>query len=81
MLKVWRLAFQSYQEPSESAPARLALGPVWVLVGISLLVATVAGPVYEFAEATAAQLLDAQTYGDAVLSETIGPSLPEVPGS
>jgi multicomponent Na+:H+ antiporter subunit D len=81
MLKVWRLAFQSYQEPSESAPARFALGPVWVLVGISLLVATVAGPVYEFAEATAAQLLDAQTYGDAVLSETIGPSLPEVPGS
>lgn len=81
MLKIWRLAFhgeRSLYEPTERRPG---LVPVWLLVGASILLAVVAGPVYEFAEATAGQLLDARSYSRAVLSETVVPGLPEVPGS
>ena len=50
-------------------------------VVVSVLLALVAGPVYEFAEATATQLLDRQGYINAVLvgTETTPPA--EVPGS
>ena len=66
MLKVWRLAF--FGDRPASRPAKPRLAPVWLLVGASVALALAAGPTYEFAEATARQLLDVESYSDAVLS-------------
>ena len=77
MLKVWRLAF--FGDRTASRPAQSRLVPVWLLIGASVLLAVAAGPTYEFAEATARQLLDVQSYGDAVLPGGGGADVAEVP--
>jgi multicomponent Na+:H+ antiporter subunit D len=81
MLKVWRFAFHFAGPASAGGKPQLTLVPVWLLVGISILIATAAGPTYEFAEATARQLLDTESYSAAVLSGTGFVDPPEVPGS
>ena len=72
MLKVWRLAFHGQgsgdAKAGTSAAAGASLAPVWMLVAASVLVALAAGPIYEYAEATAAQILNAEDYSAAVLS-------------
>ena len=76
MLKVWRLAF--FGDRPASRPAEPGLAPIWLLVGASLVLAVAAGPTWEFAEATARQLLDVQAYSDAVLAATGGGGVEEV---
>lgn len=67
MLKIWRLAF--FGDPEETQPVQASLAPLWFLAGITIALALAAGPTYEYAQATAAQLLDVQSYSDAVLSK------------
>jgi multicomponent Na+:H+ antiporter subunit D len=82
MLKVWRLAFHGDAPSSgEGRPSGSRLSPLWMLVGVSIVLAVMAGPTFEFAEATARQLLDARAYSEAVLSATGGFGAAEVPGS
>jgi multicomponent Na+:H+ antiporter subunit D len=81
MLKIWRLAFSGARDGTAAEPFRPALVPVWALAAGSLLLALAAGPAFDFAQATARQLLDQQGYIQAVLSQTASSYLPEVPGS
>jgi multicomponent Na+:H+ antiporter subunit D len=81
MLKVWRLAFRSEGAGGPGAAERPGVAPIWLLVGVSVLLALFAGPTYDFAESTARQLLDAEAYVGFVLSGDAGADLPEVPGS
>ena len=81
MLKVWRLAFQTDGSVNTASPTRTALRPIWLLVGASILLAITAGRTFEFAEATARQLLDPSSYAGAVLSDASGSSASEVPES
>ncbi|MGB5514728.1 MAG: proton-conducting transporter membrane subunit [Thermoanaerobaculia bacterium] len=81
MLKVWRFAFQTDRPQRGGRLAWFGLMPVWLLAGVSILLAVSAGPVYEFAEATARQLLDVQSYARAVLSGPNAVGIVEVPGS
>lgn len=67
MLKIWRLAFFA-SRPAERHAGGPGLTPVWMLAGASLVLAVAAGPTWEFAEATARQLLDAGAYSRAVLA-------------
>ncbi len=80
MLKVWRLAFFAERPAKAAVESGPRPWPVWTLVCASILLAIAAGPAYEFAEATARQLLDARSYADAVLSATSGVALAEAPG-
>lgn len=68
MLKIWRLAFSDAAPPSRERPPAAAptLSPLWLLVAVSVLLALSAGPFFQFAEATAAQLLDPETYSGAL---------------
>jgi multicomponent Na+:H+ antiporter subunit D len=75
MLKVWRLAF--FGDRPAGQPAKSDLTPLWLLVGVSVLLAIVAVPTYEFAEAAARQLLDVEAYSDAVLSGAGGTGVKE----
>jgi len=72
MLKVWRLAFHGNGSSGASAAPRVGasvgLAPIWMLVAASVLMALAAGPIYEFAEATAEQILNVEDYSAAVLS-------------
>jgi hypothetical protein len=81
MLKVWRLAFETSESVSGTAPSWRSLTPVWLLVGASILLALGAGRAYEFAEATAQQLLDQRSYVGTVLSELPDSPASEVPES
>jgi multicomponent Na+:H+ antiporter subunit D len=73
MLKVWRFAFQGAAgEPGPERSARSSLLPLWTLIGVSLLLALAAGPMFEFAEATALQLLNGSDYSEAVLTAVGG---------
>lgn len=80
MLKVWRFAFEEGTSGSHSGGPKLRLVPVWLLAGGSLLMVVAAGPVYEFAEATAGQLLDVNSYTSAVLAGLAEANSPEVLG-
>ena len=64
MLKIWQLAFAGAAPPSAARPgvAPLQLSPLWLLVAVSVVLALCAGPFFRFAEATAGQLLDPQSY-------------------
>lgn len=82
MLKVWRLAFRGDSSASSGVrPARSRLVPLWILVGVSILLALAAGPTLEFADATARQLLDSSAYSQAVLDVEGGFGSVEAPGS
>ena len=70
MLKIWRFSFYSNRTKPYRSERTARLIPIWLLVGVSVAFAFAAQPVYEFAEATAQQLLDAPLYSRAVLSET-----------
>ena len=81
MLKVWRFAFHADGAVSSRDSSRFGFAPVWLLVGTSILIAVSAGPVYEFAEATARQILDVQSYACTVLSGFDQVGVAELPGS
>jgi multicomponent Na+:H+ antiporter subunit D len=78
MLKVWRFAFEKGSSEGRGSGPRFRLAPVWLLVGASLFMIVAAGTIYEFAEATARQLLDADSYAAAVLSGLAEVAPPEV---
>jgi multicomponent Na+:H+ antiporter subunit D len=79
MLKIWRYAFSGASSADE--PRGRGLVPVGVLAGISVMLALAAGPTFEFAEATARQLLEPSGYRDAVLAEDPLAGATEGPGS
>lgn len=70
MLKIWGFAFQAKPDGEAAGagprPAR-RLAPVYVLVAASLALATLAGPTFRYAEATARQLLDVDGYAARVI--------------
>ena len=66
MLKVWRFAFAA--PAADGAAGRRAPAPLLGLVAVSAALALAAGPVFSYAEATAAQLLDVDAYIGAVES-------------
>lgn len=65
MLKVWRFAFDASPAKERRASTRSVI-PLLGLVAVSLALALAAGPVFSYAEATAAQLLDVDAYVAAV---------------
>ena len=72
MLKIWGVAFRVSKTAAASVgnrpDAAADTRPVWLLVAVSFGLALAAGPVYEFAEETARQVLDSAAYIEAVLS-------------
>ena len=73
MLKIWGLAFAGAAPPSpRPAMARPALSPLWLLVVASILLALAAGPFFQFAEATAGQLLDLESYRGVLTTARAG---------
>ncbi len=67
MLKIWRFAFRASLPAEDSASAGWpSLAPLLGLVAISATLALVAGPVFTYAQATAAQVLDLDAYITAV---------------
>ena len=71
MLKVWRFAFDA--PAVAGGPGTLeSMIPLLGLVAVSVALALAAGPVFSYAEATAAQLLDVDAYVTAV-AEVPGP--------
>ncbi len=82
MLKIWRLAFSgtatvpsekpSPEKPPSERPDASMLLPLWLLVVVSVLLAIYAGPFFQFAEATARQLLDLEGYRGVLLSPGTG---------
>ena len=75
MMRIWMGVFWSPREegapgPPEGALARrpvLMVAPTAVLVACSLAIAVAAGPIYTYSERTARELLDRDSYIDAVL--------------
>ncbi len=68
MLKIWRLAFAGEPPAAERPESATAseTSSLWLLVAASILLAAAAGPCFQFAEATARQLLDMETYRGAL---------------
>jgi multicomponent Na+:H+ antiporter subunit D len=69
MLKIWRFAFQrAPNDAPEAAPSRSGAGPLLAMVALILALGAAAGPVHDYATASATSLLDPFAYNDAVLS-------------
>ena len=71
MLKVWRFAFYSdsaARAGGSRLPGAASLAPLLALVGVSATLALLAGPAFRYAEATAVQILDVDSYVEAVLA-------------
>jgi len=70
MLKIWRHAFSPRvgTSPGEGVPGGWRLAPLVALVTLSLSLSLAAGPVFRFAQDTAEQLLDRETYAGQVLA-------------
>ncbi|MDZ7674767.1 MAG: Na+/H+ antiporter subunit D [Acidimicrobiales bacterium] len=70
MTKIWAGAFGGEVEPpagQQRSMPPLMLGPTVALAGVAVVIALSAGPLYEFTERTAEDLLDAETYRTEVL--------------
>jgi multicomponent Na+:H+ antiporter subunit D len=65
MVKVWGFAFAGPAAPNGGA-GRGTVAPLLGLTLVSLLLAMAAGPVFDYAEATAEQLLDVDAYVEVV---------------
>ena len=72
MLKIWRFAFAGTAETERSGAAAKPT-PLLGLAVVSASLAVGVGPAFEFAQATAAQILDVEAYIEAVLK----PAAPE----
>jgi multicomponent Na+:H+ antiporter subunit D len=69
MLKIWRFAFQrTPNDAPDEARNRAGAGPLLAMVALILALGVAAGPVQDYATASASSLLDASAYNDAVLS-------------
>jgi multicomponent Na+:H+ antiporter subunit D len=73
MLKIWEFAFRRSTDAGAPVSRSRRFDPVLGLGAVSILMAVAAGPVFRYAEQTAAQLLDIDAYVAAV-GETPGRS-------